>query len=287
MRSHRILVRVAALALLAAPTLSPATAQAAAAAPTAKALGSCWVLHPAGQAATYNHRLAHGGDGSLWGTINGVAGAGWEVARWDGSQWIGYGRRYADVDIAVSPSGQPWTVDGQFRIWRLVGNVWEQVPGSAYNIDIGADGSIWSVKPTDSDWIWGLQRWDGSGWTDVPTPAAGATRVAVDRFGRPWISTGDNKMYRLVNGFVWEQIENVGGSWVWEIQIGGPGTIYGEQAWRLVYRGSFGSADVMQRWNGSTWVGVEGSASGLSIDRDGRAWHSAADGLNVFYWNCG
>ncbi|MFC0112182.1 hypothetical protein [Kibdelosporangium aridum] len=216
-----------------------------------------------------------GANGSMWGmgAYNEAAGA-WPVYQWTGSAWAATGRY--GLQVAVSPAGQPWYIDLQGGIFRLVNGVWEQVPGAATSIDIGAEGSVWVTGNVQLNGDgFGIYRWNGSGWDQIDGAAA---MINVDRFGQPWVATfwpGSNIYRRFGNSWI---MLPPNGATV-DMGIGG-----GDAVWRTVYTPARGQ-DSLERWNGSGWTRVEGLGSRVTVDHTGRAWHVNGFG-QVFYWTC-
>lgn len=89
------------------------------------------------------------GPTAAWMVGDGAAPGGYKIWKWnDGPQWIA-----ADggaVRIAVEPSGIPWVVNSFNEIFRRTSDspttgTWEWVRGSAQDIAVGADGSVWPL----------------------------------------------------------------------------------------------------------------------------------------------
>ena len=105
----------------------------------------------------------------------------------------------AAVRIAVSPAGLPWIVDKTNRILKYNGTAWEVIPGSATDIGIGGDGSVYAVGTVPVPLFKGLNvmRWNGTGWDDMPN--IGASRIAVSREGAPHVVDGLNRYISVMN----------------------------------------------------------------------------------------
>jgi peptidoglycan hydrolase-like protein with peptidoglycan-binding domain len=141
---------------------------------------------------------------SVW-SVSDVAGpGGWMVQQWDaGSQsWIQ--SNIAAARIAVAPGGQPWVIQDNGTIHRKNGASWEQLPGTASDIDVGADGSAWIIDPASAVLIWTEQARmvdavgnelapARRGWVNVSGTAAS---VAVGPDGRPWVTTNAFQAFR-------------------------------------------------------------------------------------------
>ncbi len=157
-----------------------------------------------------------------------------------------------------------------------------------------------------------LRRWDGSNWSDLGGSASGGgisdnngaslwPAVAVDPDGNPWVawhdaSAGDTEIYvRRWTGTAWEPVgdgsadgggisNNAGSSAYVALEIASNG-----QAYAVWMDSSAGNQEVYaRRWNGSTWEGLAGSASGGGISntptRSGRPAIALYDNLPAVAW---
>ena len=219
------------------------------------------------------HDIGVGADGSVWviGT-NPVYSGGtgqhpiteFGIHKWTESTWEpvdGAGRR-----IAVDQNGNPWVVNSRKQIYRRVNNQWEtQLPGLAYDIGTGADGSVWVIGDdhvgTAHDF--GVHKWTGSAWERLPD--GGGVRIAVDENGNPWVVNSAGQIYRRVNN-QWEKLPDVP-HFPWEhaydIGIGGIGA--DGSVWVTAGYRSY-------RWTGSTWEAIDGAAAQISVDVHGLPW---------------
>jgi hypothetical protein len=105
----------------------------------------------------------------------------------------------AGVRIAVDGSGMPWVVNKSNLIFKYNGNTWTQLPGTATDIGIGADGTAYIVGTTLVSQTGGyrISKWNGSGWTD--TASGAGVNIAVDWMGHPWATNASNLIYRNLN----------------------------------------------------------------------------------------
>lgn len=199
-----------------------------------------------------------GANGSAWMVGRTTVPGGHEVARFDGQQWI-------VVDggaehVAVDPTGLPWIVtDAGVVFQRTLTDEWQERPGvAASDIDIGADGSVWVTDREAVTGGHGLHRWTGEGWASVP---GGATRLAVDPTGQPWIVTSAGAIYQRVTT-QWQRRPGIGR----DIDVGADRSVWvvGTNA----VSGGFG----VYEWTGSTWRSVSGGADRIASDPAGQAW---------------
>ena len=110
--------------------------------------------------------------------------------------------------IAVTGTGmsqQAWMVNSVGKVYRASWNgnyyQWTQMAGSSIvDIAAGTDGTVWCCNTLGM-----IYKWNGTGWTQVPTPAGlvnpslglpkGAKRLAVGG-GSVWMLTYLSKVYR-------------------------------------------------------------------------------------------
>lgn len=121
-----------------------------------------------------------------------------------------------------------------------------QLPGTAKDIDIGADGSIWRVG-TDSS----IARFEEGGWTKIDGTAS---RIAVDHFGFPWVVKSTGEILRR-NGRKWIELPGT----AVDIDINDRGDIWmvGRDGWISV-------------WGGTEWAPVgDTDAKRIAVDTDG------------------
>jgi hypothetical protein len=203
-----------------------------------------------------------GADGSAWvigsskSKINGGNGIyrlgvmGWEQIDKDGGA----------IRIDVDPSGNPWVVDNNDNIFRRSGAEWEQIDGTATDIGIGADGSVWIVGTKPRFGGYGIYRWDGRNWEIVSDD--GAVRIDVDPQGNPWIVNDNGNIYRRV-GNRWEQLPGT----ATDIGIGADGSV-----WIVGTKPRFGGYGIY-RWDGRNWEIVsDDGAVQISVDNRGTPW---------------
>ena len=103
------------------------------------------------------------------------------VLPWTGSNW-GQSMATGAVQIAVDPKGNPWYVAKDDSIFAYTGKIFQQVAGQAKDLGIGKNGAVLHVG-ADFNRIWRLQ---GNDWLQ-DSSVEGATRLAVDANGNPWV----------------------------------------------------------------------------------------------------
>jgi hypothetical protein len=102
------------------------------------------------------------------------------------------------VRIAVAPSGSPWITANDQTIWQRFNGLtgpWHQLPGSAFDIGLGADGMPWVIGTNRTAGGWGIYWWDGLNWVSVP---GGATTISVGVSSKPWVVNNANQVYQAM-----------------------------------------------------------------------------------------
>lgn len=124
-----------------------------------------------------------------------------------------------------------------------------QLPGTAKDIDIGVDGSIWKVGVDSS-----IARFEDGGWTKIDGTAS---RIAVDNYGFPWVVKSTGEILRR-NGRKW--VELPGSAIDIDISSSGEVWVVGRDGW-------------IKRWGGEDWLdATKAEASRIAVDGQGTAW---------------
>jgi hypothetical protein len=116
----------------------------------------------------------------------------------------------AGVRIAVGPDGTPWVVNKSHLIYRkTTTDLWELMPGTANDIGIGADGSVYiigtnEVSPTGG---FDILKWNDFNWDTLPNCAG--TRIAVAPNGTPWVVNKSHLVYRKTATDLWEPVGGI------------------------------------------------------------------------------
>lgn len=145
-------------------------------------------------------------------------------------------------------------------------NVWEQLPGLAYDIGVGVGGSVWIIGQGAREPF----RWNGSSWVQV-TLGQPCSRVDVDDLGHPWVVAATNVIYRH-DGSKWSELP--GGGRAFDIGIGTNGFVF-----------AIGTDGRSYRYGNNVWSFVGGPSGGTSIDVDMSGnFHVVA--ANNELWTC-
>ncbi|MBS1523470.1 MAG: Ig-like domain-containing protein [Bacteroidetes bacterium] len=177
------------------------------------------------------------------------------------------------VRVAVSPQGAPWIVNNSNQIFNYSGGAWAQVTGSASDIGIGANGSVFAVSTQVVTVTGGyaIIKWNGSGWDTMPYSAG--VRIAVDPYGVPWVVNLSNLAYQY-GGYLWNQIPGVAAN---DVTIGGDGSVYVSGA----DTGVPSYSPSVYKYNGGIWSPVTGpsNVTDLSADANGKIWYLDKSGV--------
>lgn len=184
-----------------------------------------------------------------------------EVSYWNGDAWDVLEREAAALD--VGPSGHPWIVDPDGRIFEWDGSDWIDRPGSARDIGIGADGSVWIVGTDPVPGGYGIYRWTETSWEKAPGGAVAidvATQgdAAVGHQSEPWIIDENNRISRWT-GSEWAQQPGE----AQDIGVGANGAVW------IIGTASAPGGHSIATWNGEGWASAPGGAVRISVDPDG------------------
>jgi hypothetical protein len=96
---------------------------------------------------------------------------------------------------------------------------WEQVPGEASAIAVGANGDVWAIGTIRESGGYGVYRWDGAQFAKAKGIAG--VRIAVDPRGFPWVVDSFNNVRRW-NGRYWQNLPG----WGMDVAIGANGAVW-------------------------------------------------------------
>jgi Tectonin domain len=139
---------------------------------------------------------------------------------------------------------------------------WEQLPGRAKDISVGADGSVWVIgtNPVGTARDFGIYEWDGSNWAGVD---GGAVRIAVGPNGVPWVVNSAGQIFRRKGG-AWKQLPGKAK----DIGVGADGSVWVIGTNPVGTARDFG----IYEWDGSNWAGVDGGAVRIAVGPNGVPW---------------
>lgn len=170
------------------------------------------------------------------------------------------------VRISVGPAG-PWVVNSARNIYRWTGSGFQQMPGGAYDIGVGADDLPWVIGTNPTAGGFALYRWNGQNWVGEAAPTGGV-RIAVNPVGEPWITTSTQAIWTR-DGSRW--IEVPGGAH--DVGVG-----LDDTAW-VIGTNPVGGGFGIYYWLGTAFGGIDGGATAIAVDHDGLPWVANSAGM--------
>lgn len=160
--------------------------------------------------------------------------------------------------ITVTDDGIPW-VTNNGQIYRLRGQVWQNMPGTAKDIAAGG-GAVWVLGGTGAAYKWSE---DSFSWQDF---GGNATSITVDGNGTPWV-INNKQIYRL-RGQVWQNMPGQA------VAIGAGGG----QVWAV------GESGAAYRWNDDafTWADLGGKVGSVDSGGTGTPYAIENNGTQVY-----
>jgi hypothetical protein len=169
--------------------------------------------------------------------------------RWDTTPTPTGGKR-----LTVDPTGLPWYVTTTGDIYRAMNGGIARWPGSATDISIGANGTLWAVtnQPVGGG-SYRIAKWNGS-W--VVQNGIDGFHIAVDRNGAPFVVRPDGSLFHLENGS-W----NLWPGSVFDVDTGSDGSV-----WVIAKNGT------IWQWVVNHWELVTGAGIGIAVAQNGQPW---------------
>jgi hypothetical protein len=176
----------------------------------------------------------------------------------------------AGVRIAVAPDGTPWVVNKSHLIYRKTAtDLWEVMPGTANDIGIGADGSVYIIGTNDVSPTGGFDilKWNGFGWDTLPNCAG--TRIAVMPDGTPWVVNKSHIVYRKTATDLWQPVAGVEANDIAISAVNGSVSVTGKDngtspsplyemsfgpTWYMIPPGAFGESLALTPHGLAVWV---------------------------------
>jgi hypothetical protein len=146
---------------------------------------------------------------------------------------------------------------------------WNQLPGLARDIGVGANGAVWVIGTNAVSGGYGIYRWTGSNWQNVP---GGAVRIDVAPNGIPWVVNNAGNIYQWT-GSSWQQLPGLAR----DIGIGANGAVW------VIGTNAVGGGYGIYRWTGSNWQNVPGGAVRIDVAPNGTPWVVNNAG-NIYQW---
>lgn len=137
----------------------------------------------------------------------------------------------------------------------LQSNNWVRFNGSAVELGVGADGTVWALDPTPVGGGYRIKRWDGNAWETMP---GGAMKIAVGSADHLWIVNDAMAIYRWTG----TDLEEMPGA-AMDIGVGADGTV-----WIIGTNKIAGGYDIY-KWVGeagaTVWEKQPGAAMHISV----------------------
>jgi Tectonin domain len=152
-----------------------------------------------------------------------------------------------------------------------LGGAWQQLPGAAKDVGVGADGSLWVIGTNPVPGGFGIFRWTGQAWTAV---SGGAVRIAVAPDGQPWVVNDAQQIFRRTsNGWDLQPGEAN------DIGVGANGTV-----WVVGTDSQSGGFGLWKR-DAQGWSNIDGGATQVSVGPGGKPW--VVNDVDEIYWRVG
>jgi len=206
------------------------------------------------------------------------------VYRWNAnnSTWVKQSVILA-ASVSVSPTGVPWVVRIDGKIFEKSGSFWIERSGymqkmRANDIGAGKNGVVMVISRSDGH----IYRWNGFKWVKVCNFAQGADRIDVDCLGNPWVVNSNEFIFQYCNG-QWIDMTSPENIWAydvgaecsggWDIWITRSDDYQTPEGGPLYYTIAGGGTD----WFGPTdpWVGMKTYRIDLN---DGILWTVTGSG---------
>lgn len=169
------------------------------------------------------------------------------------------------VVIAAGPKNELWTINNQSQIMRFSDHGWQKIAGSATDIAIGDDGSVYSIGTDDCGSGFGIYRFiKPYGWEKIP---GCGEKIDVSPEGIPWVVNRQGRIFKFVNG-AW--LEVPGGAF--DIAVGEE-----DEIWVTGTSFCRGGRRIFH-YQATEWLELEGCAVSLDIAPDSGLWVINANG---------
>jgi hypothetical protein len=163
--------------------------------------GGSWNHHPGPVAVD----IAMGADGSVWMVAANPPQGELGVYRWEGG-WVAVPSNpikghpinlgSPGIRIAAASKNEAWIVTAAHEIfhWQDHAVSWNQLPGTAHDIGVGADGTVGITTPLGAISFWSPER---SQWVVIDSPplqpgtSSKLIEIAIAPNGLPWVANAD------------------------------------------------------------------------------------------------
>jgi hypothetical protein len=139
---------------------------------------------------------------------------------------------------------------------------WQQMPGAAHDVGVGAGGAVWVVGADEVEGGYRVWRYDGGTWK--ATQAAGV-RIAVAPNGGAWVVDDKQEILRIsADG---AQVTREPRMKARDVGVGADGAI-----WIIGDDAEAGGYGIHRRTASARWKKVAGAAMRISVDPSGNPW---------------
>jgi peptidoglycan hydrolase-like protein with peptidoglycan-binding domain len=216
---------------------------------------------------------------------------------------LGLGHGFAPIGAASKPmmyyglspglERRALTTDDQQGISVLY-DTWESITGAANDVSINwytnelipaTTQYVWHVgSANESDGL-GKKVYRGSGSTrELATGGKGATRIAVDHSGRPWIVNSNGQTYRRssssASSGTWQLVAGCARDIAAAPGNGGTFPPVNVQVWKIdCTDAADGGGGIIKKWDNtlSNWISAVEGADRIALDSLGYPWVVARD----------
>lgn len=142
---------------------------------------------------------------------------------------------------------------------------WQQIPGLAHEIALGADGSAWCLGMGDMPDVGrgggsSIHRWNGFDWDHFD---GAAVKIAVGPAGDPWVLNREHAVLHH-SPASWDLLPGVAR----DIAVGANGA-----AWCISASDFAPGGGSIHVWTGHDWDHVDGGAAvKIAVDPEGQPW---------------
>lgn len=155
---------------------------------------------------------------------------------------------------------------------------WEQLPGRAKDIGVGADGSAWIVGSGVGNGD--AYRWDGTKWVLV---GGSGVFIAVGPQGDPWVVNVGADLYHRFNN-QWTLITTSGSATA--LGVGADGTVL-ITGGNSCFCGPVTNQRLYRYTSGSGFAELPGDGRAAVIEPDGDGWWSLDSEGHIYRWQGG
>jgi hypothetical protein len=142
--------------------------------------------------------LGVGGDGTLFATSTEPTTGGFKIYKWNPTNSRWEQQEGGAIKVTVDGKGNPYIIDDDNRMHQRVNGEWARMPGRAFDIAAGPEGSLVAVSTRESGAGYYLYKWNftTSRWIQI---GDGAKYVTVGPYGGPIFIDNTESIFRSVD----------------------------------------------------------------------------------------